>query len=54
MPQPKDCSSSTSNEFAGGAITGHGALTPLKQMLLSNVLAPAVAEFLISTPVLGL
>jgi hypothetical protein len=34
----------------GGVAAGQGALTEVRQMLASNVLAPAVARFWMSKP----
>ena len=52
MPQPTDCNWLSSTELAAGAAAGQGALTPVKQMFSSKVLAPAAARFLISKPLL--
>jgi hypothetical protein len=53
VPQPKDWSSLSSNEFERGATAGQGALTEVKQTLSSNIFAPAVLWFLMSTPLLA-
>ena len=54
MPQTRACSWLCKREKAVGVTVGHGALIPMMQMFSSNVLAPAVARFLMSAPPLEL